>query len=131
MARCWKACLESTADVKELIPEFYCLPEFLENSNGLDLGARQDGAGVGDVELPPWAHGSAHEFVRVMREALESETVSARIHQWIDRVFGSAQLGPEALRRHNVFHHLTYEAGRAGRRARGSGLQGPGSGLGA
>jgi hypothetical protein len=27
--------------IKELIPEFYCLPEFLDNSNGFDLGVRQ------------------------------------------------------------------------------------------
>ena len=59
MARSWRNCLESTADVKELIPEFYCLPEFLENSNDFDLGERQDGMSVGDVELPPWAKGKA------------------------------------------------------------------------
>ena len=109
IGRCWKAVMESTADVKELIPEFYCLPEFLENANGFDLGVRQDGVVVSDVELPPWAKGSSHEFIRVMREALESETVSARIHEWIDLVFGYAQHGPEAVKRHNVFHHLTYE----------------------
>ena len=55
VAKSWQSVMESTADVKELIPEFYCLPEFLENSNGFDLGVRQDGASVGDVELPPWA----------------------------------------------------------------------------
>ena len=109
VAETWRACLTSTADVKELIPEFYSLPEFLENANAFHLGTRQDGVAVGDVELPPWAKGSTHEFVRVMREALESETVSARIHEWIDLVFGAAQHGPEAVRRKNVFHHLTYE----------------------
>ena len=46
-----------------------------------------------------------------MREALESEAVSARIHEWIDLVFGAAQQGKAAVARHNVFHHLTYEAG--------------------
>ena len=79
------------------------------SADGFRLGTRQDGVIVGDVELPPWAKGSTHEFVRVMREALESETVSARIHEWIDLVFGSAQQGAEAVKRHNVFHHLTYE----------------------
>lgn len=57
--------LENTADVKELTPEFYCLPDFLMNGAGHEYGARQNGVEVGDVELPPWAHGSAHEFIRV------------------------------------------------------------------
>ena len=109
MDRCWRACLESTADVKELIPEFYSLPEFLANSSGFDLGATQQGTSVGDVALPPWANNSPHEFIRLMREALESETVSARMHLWIDLVFGHAQRGDESVRRHNVFHPLTYE----------------------
>ena len=30
------------ADVKELIPEFFYLPEFLENSNHFDLGQQQN-----------------------------------------------------------------------------------------
>lgn len=35
----WKSASESNmADVKELIPEFFYLPEFLSNSNCFDLG---------------------------------------------------------------------------------------------
>ncbi len=37
----WAGCLDNTADVKELTPEFYYCPEFLRNSNGFDLGVRQ------------------------------------------------------------------------------------------
>ena len=37
----WRACLENTSDVKELVPEFFYQPEFLRNSNGFDLGTRQ------------------------------------------------------------------------------------------
>jgi hypothetical protein len=48
---------------------------------------------VGDVVLPPWANGSPDEFVRIQREALESEHVSARIHAWLDLVFGVKQRG--------------------------------------
>ena len=33
------ACLP--ADVKELVPEFYCQPEFMRNADGFDLGAKQ------------------------------------------------------------------------------------------
>lgn len=34
MAAAWQARLESPADVKELIPEFFYFPDFLENQNG-------------------------------------------------------------------------------------------------
>ena len=37
----WRACLDNTSDVKELVPEFFYQPEFLRNSNGFDLGTRQ------------------------------------------------------------------------------------------
>jgi hypothetical protein len=36
----------NTSDVKELIPEFYYLPEFLENRFNLDLGEKQSGEKV-------------------------------------------------------------------------------------
>ena len=62
-----------TQDVKELTPEFYYLPEFLLNLNGLPLGDRQDGVKVGDVQLPAWANGSVRQFIQLHRRALESE----------------------------------------------------------
>lgn len=41
--------------MKELIPEFFYMPEFLSNSNYYHLGVKQDGEPIGDVVLPPWA----------------------------------------------------------------------------
>lgn len=76
------------ADVKELIPEFFYLPDFLLNSNQFDLGQKQNGTKLHDVILPPWAKGSAREFIRIHREALECDYVSAHLHEWIDLVFG-------------------------------------------
>ncbi len=97
-----------------MIPEFFCLPEMFVNMNTYKLGrldpegngktgpspspgsAGSAGVGVGpevgDVELPPWAS-SPTEFVRVNRQALESEFVSCQIHQWIDLIFGYKQRG--------------------------------------
>lgn len=43
---------------------------------------------IGDVELPPWAHGSAERFVRIHMEALNSSIVSAKLNAWVDLVFG-------------------------------------------
>ena len=83
-------------DVRELIPEFYCLPEFLTNSNNFDFGATQKGDVVNDVQLPPWAKGDPKEFVRLHREALESKFVSEHLHEWVDLIFGFKQRGPAA-----------------------------------
>ncbi|PQM40029.1 protein SPIRRIG [Prunus yedoensis var. nudiflora] len=88
----------NTSDVKELIPEFFYMPEFLENRFNLDLGEKQSGEKVGDVGLPPWAKGSTREFIRKHREALESDYVSEHLHHWIDLIFGYKQRG-KALRK--------------------------------
>ncbi|KAF7700335.1 hypothetical protein HF521_003293 [Silurus meridionalis] len=108
ITRSWRHCQRDTSDVKELIPEFYYLPEMFVNSNGYGLGDRDDGTPVCDVELPAWAK-TPEDFVRINRMALESEFVSCQLHQWIDLIFGYKQRGPEAVRALNVFHHLTYE----------------------
>ena len=103
--------LTSSADVKELTPEFFTPPaDFLVNVRDLPLGRRtRDGAELGDVVLPTWANGDPTTFLRTHRAALESEHVSRRIHEWIDLVFGYKQNGHEAERADNVFHPLTYE----------------------
>lgn len=120
------------ADVKELIPEFFYLPEFLVNSNHFDLGkclfecgtlvslrsltrdifpagSKQSGVQLGDIVLPPWAKQDPREFIRVHRLALECDYVSQHLHQWIDLIFGCKQNGLAAVEAVNVFHHLFYE----------------------
>uniref|UniRef100_A0A8B9KX49 Neutral sphingomyelinase activation associated factor n=1 Tax=Astyanax mexicanus TaxID=7994 RepID=A0A8B9KX49_ASTMX len=107
----WKNCLEGGTDFKELIPEFYGTDcSFLKNMLNLNLGRRQGGGQVGDVELPPWAS-DADDFLQKMRAALESQHVSEHLHEWIDLIFGYKQKGSEAVAAHNVFHPLTYEGG--------------------
>lgn len=108
LSRAWKNCQRDTSDVKELIPEFFYLSEMFVNANNYNLGVMEDGTVVSDVELPPWAK-CPEDFVRINRQALESEFVSCQLHQWIDLIFGYKQQGPEAARALNVFYHLTYE----------------------
>ena len=101
---------ENMTDVRELVPEFYYLPEFLSNQNGYDFGTRQGNGGtIDNVCLPPWAKGDPKIFIAKHREALESEYVSQHLHQWIDLVFGHKQRGEAALEATNVFHHLSYQ----------------------
>ncbi|KAG7462495.1 hypothetical protein MATL_G00185510 [Megalops atlanticus] len=99
---------ENMSDVRELIPEFYYLPDFLVNSNNFELGRMQDGTSLGDVVLPPWAKGDPQEFIRMHREALESDYVSAHLHLWIDLIFGFRQQGPAAVEAVNTFHPYFY-----------------------
>ncbi|XP_075225539.1 lysosomal-trafficking regulator mauve isoform X2 [Lycorma delicatula] len=99
---------ESTTDVKELIPEFFFLPEFLINMEGFDFGVRQNGQRVDDVTLPPWAENDPRKFTLILRQALESDFVRENIPHWIDLVFGYKQTGKAAVDAVNVFHPATY-----------------------
>eukprot|EP01035_Chromulina_nebulosa_P016922 gene16922-22413_t len=112
----WQSCLNNPADLKESIPEFYSLTignstnngEFLLNNDDLDLGYRQNGTRLNDVELPPWAK-STKDFIKKCNKALECDYVSNHIHQWIDLIFGYKQQGIEAIKANNLFYYLTYE----------------------
>jgi WD40 repeat protein len=100
------------SDVKELIPEFYSLPNFLLNGNNLNLGQRQiNDSSINHVYLPAWSRCSSIEFIRLHRAALESDYVSSQLHDWIDLIWGYKQQGPDAVKSLNVFYYLTY-AGR-------------------
>ncbi|KAL3216983.1 hypothetical protein MRX96_032641 [Rhipicephalus microplus] len=101
--------MESPNDVKELIPEFFYLPEFLTNMNAFDLGRLQGTKEqVDDVRLPAWAT-SPEDFIYKHRKALESEYVSLHLHDWIDLIFGYKQKGPAAVEALNVFYYVSYE----------------------
>ncbi|KAJ7075426.1 beach-domain-containing protein [Mycena belliarum] len=94
-------------DVRELIPEFFTCPEFLENSSNLDFGVQQSsGERIHHVKLPPWAKQDPLLFVILNRKALESAYVSEHLPAWIDLIWGYQQRDPESL---NAFHPLSYE----------------------
>lgn len=109
MKTTWRlASSESTTDVRELIPEFFYLPELFHNSEGFRFGERQNGNTVDDVLLPTWSNDDSRLLVLTHRMALESEYVSQNLHHWIDLVFGYKQQGGAAVDAINVFHPSTY-----------------------
>nr|CAB3264213.1 neurobeachin-like protein 1 [Phallusia mammillata] len=109
LAATFQAMMETSNDVKELIPEFFYMPEFLVNSNGFDLGKLQfSKETVDNVILPAWCK-SPEDFVYQHRKALESDHVSNNLHSWIDLIFGYKQRGEEAVKAFNVFYYCTYE----------------------
>ncbi len=99
-------------DVRELIPEFYLIPEIFLNINNLNLDQGKTGADnkksvINDVELPPWAKKNACVLVSEMRRILEN--VDLKINKWIDLIFGSAQRGEKAEEKKNIFKAQSYE----------------------
>lgn len=104
----WNGVLEDMSDVKELVPELFYLPEILTNENSIDFGTTQLGEKIDSVKLPPWAANSV-DFIHKHRMALESEYVSAHLHEWIDLIFGYKQRGKEAVQADNMFFYITYE----------------------
>ncbi|KAF9674335.1 hypothetical protein SADUNF_Sadunf10G0116600 [Salix dunnii] len=75
----------------ECIPEFYCDPQIFYSLQ----------PGMSDLAVPPWA-GSPEEFIKLHRDALESERVSHQIHHWIDITFGYKMSGQAAVSAKNV-----------------------------
>ena len=99
-------------DVRELIPEFYILPEIFLNLNNLNLSQdKRDSEGneiiINDVELPPWSKKKTSNFVVEMRKNLENSEL--KINKWIDLIFGNLQRGTAAEEHHNIFMAHTYE----------------------
>lgn len=99
---------DSNTDFKELIPEFFFLPEMFINLEQFELGCKQNNELVDDVCLPPWCRNDARLFTLIHRQALESALVSDNLHHWIDLIFGYKQTGKAAVEALNVFHPATY-----------------------
>lgn len=103
VADIWRNATNNMSDFKELIPEFYDITQggdFLINSFGINFGYRHDGSKVHDVALPQWADDTT-DFVKKLRDALESEYVSQNLNHWIDLIFGYKQRGDEAKKANN------------------------------
>ena len=105
----YRAATSEISDVRELVPEFYFLPDFLFNKEKLDFGVMQTGNRVNHVAMPKWSRYNPYRFVSILRIALESDLVSKNLHNWIDLIFGYKQRGKESEKALNTFYYLTYE----------------------
>lgn len=75
----------------ECIPEFYCDPQIFYSVH----------SGMTDLAVPSWVD-TPEEFVKLHRDALESNRVSRQIHHWIDITFGCKMSGEAAVAAKNV-----------------------------
>lgn len=81
--RAWNsASSDNRGDVRELIPEFYYSPLFLDNINHHDFGRKQDTQELVDhVELPPWALNDPLLFIHRHREVSMLRRCTRQIKQ--------------------------------------------------
>ena len=101
-------------DVRELIPEFYILPELFLNLNNLNLDQNRTDVDnnlivINDVKLPLWSNNNAINFVLKLRRYLEGDYINNNINKWIDLIFGVIQRGEKAEENHNIFQAHCYE----------------------
>ena len=94
-------------DVRELVPEFYYLPEMFKNINKLNMGILENGKQVGDVFTP--CGNNPYDFIMTMRSCLENNKVSYKIQEWIDLIFGYKSRGKEAEKVKNIYKEPSYQ----------------------
>jgi hypothetical protein len=94
-------------DVRELIPEFFYLPEMFRNINKLNMGKLENGEQVGDVLTP--CDDNPYDFIMTMRSCLENDKLSYKIQEWIDLIFGCKSRGKEAERVKNIYKAASYQ----------------------
>ena len=108
----FKNAIVQKSDLRELIPEFFYLPEMLYNYNKLNLGDISTESGerpCNHVDIPEWANGNGYLFISKHKELLESPEISEKINEWIDIIFGIKQKGKEAKKINNLFVRESYE----------------------
>ena len=103
----FKSAITQKSDVRELIPEFFYLPEMFINLNDLDMGIKDDGVKVNDVIVP--CQNNPYEFTLLLRNILENDTISYNINYWVDLIFGCKNKGKEAELANNVFTDTSYQ----------------------
>ena len=99
------SCTTQKGDLRELIPEFFSIPEMFFNINNFDMGIKVNKVKVDGVDT---GFGDAYKFVYLNNLALEKDEVSLNLNNWIDLIFGYKQRGKEAEKNNNVHRFASY-----------------------
>ena len=115
LQKTFESCTTQKCDVRELLPEFFYLPDLFINSNNLNLEQTEEEENINDekarkklndVAIPDWCNNSPFNFVIAMREQLEDPSLN--LNNWIDLIFGVNQRGKGAVQSENLFMPNTY-----------------------
>ena len=113
-------------DLREIIPEFFTLPEMFLNINNLELGkidinnyikknentittnnAEKKMITLNEVMMPNWCKNNPYIFTEKYRKIIESPLIN--INPWIDLIFGYTQRGVKAQKIGNLFLPCMYD----------------------
>ncbi len=115
--------INSTGDVRELIPEFYFLPEIFRDINNLNLNKNNglknecineteicsiSGGKTFDVILPEWSKNNSYSYISIHKELFEINQISDNLSDWVDLIFGYKQSGKNAIEANNLFFSESY-----------------------
>ena len=123
------ASLSDKGDLRELIPEFFTIPEMFLNINNLNLGKIDISAyeknnkldegneveipneknmrNLDEVIMPLWCKNNPFLFIEKYRKILEYPNIN--INPWVDLVFGYNQRGTKAQKAGNIFLPYAYD----------------------
>ena len=126
--RSFKNCLTGSSDLREIIPQFFYLPQMCININQLNLGCLQipnkiegtsygifiqhlnlkygDEVQVNNVLLPYWSKNNNYLFISFHREMLENKLL--KIEDWCNLIFGYYSRGKEAQKKGNLYIYYNY-----------------------
>ena len=107
IAKTFEMCTSLKTDVRELIPEFFYLPEMFININDINLGLKDNGDKVDEVITP--CNNNKYKFIELMKIILENNKISSNLNNWIDLIFGYKSRGKEAEEAKNIFSQYSYQ----------------------
>ncbi len=124
----FNSCFSEKSDLRELIPQFFYLPEMFININNLNMGKLQkpkiienttyellfnlrnlkenEKVKVQETLLPDWCNNDIYKFICIHREILESNLIN--IEQWCNLIFGFYLRGKEAQNIGNLYMYYSY-----------------------
>ena len=105
--------LTEKSDVRELIPEFFFMPEIFQNINNLNLGiiTHEDNnhkIEINNVNLPSFTKNRFDLMIIIFKMLLE-QSPKELIFEWVNLIFGEYQYGNSAVKKCNVFLPYVYE----------------------
>ena len=111
--------LKQDSDNRELIPDFFCYFDFLCNLNCFNLGIKENGEMIDDLQIQDIfkskyinkASSYVYSLYKV-KKLLNSTFICKEIYKWVDIIFGKKQLPDqheEAEKSCNIYGKITYE----------------------